>query len=80
MKNIDKVIGQSIERKWNDDVKQYYVEYVQDGTTYKMWLEEETSIKAKFDLMKKYKLGGAAYWVKDMEPESIWKVIKENIE
>ena len=44
-----------------------------------MWLEEENSIKAKFELMKQYKLAGAAYWEKDMEKDSIWDVVAENI-
>lgn len=79
MKNIDTTLPEGIEKNWNEDLKQYYVEYNQNGITYKMWLEEENSIKAKFELMKQYKLAGAAYWEKDMEKESIWDVVAENI-
>ena len=79
MKNIDTTLPEGIEKSWNEDLKQYYVEYNQDGITYKMWLEEENSIKAKFELMKQYKLAGAAYWEKDMEKDSIWDVVAENI-
>ena len=79
MKNIDSKIPSNVEKKWNEDLKQYYVEYEQNGTTYKMWLEEEESIKAKFALMKEYNLAGAAYWQKDFEKASIWDVIAEEI-
>lgn len=80
MKNIDSTIPENVEKKWNEDLKQYYVEYEQEGTTYKMWIEDENSIKAKFDLVKKYDLAGAAYWTKDREAESIWKVIAQALE
>ncbi|MFR2534784.1 MAG: glycosyl hydrolase family 18 protein [Clostridia bacterium] len=80
MKNIDSTIPENVEKKWNEDLKQYYVEYEQEGATYKMWIEDENSIKAKFDLVKKYDLAGAAYWTKDREAESIWKVIAQALE
>ena len=79
MKNIDSKIPSNVERKWDEDLKQYYVEYEQNGTTYKMWLEEEESIEAKFALMKEYNLAGAAYWQKDFEKASIWDVVAEEI-
>ena len=79
MKNIDSKIPSNVEKKWNEDLKQYYVEYEQNGITYKMWLEEEDSIKAKFALMKEYNLAGAAYWQKDFEKASIWDIIAEEI-
>lgn len=77
MKNIESVIPSGVEKIWNEDLKQYYVEYEQDGATYKMWLEEEESIKAKFNLMKQYDLAGAAYWQKDFEKQDIWDIIEE---
>lgn len=79
MKYMDFKIPANVERKWNEDLKQYYVEYEQNGATYKMWLEEEESIKAKFALMKEYNLAGAAYWQKDFEKASIWDVVAEEI-
>lgn len=79
MKYIDSVVPADAERNWNEELKQYYVEYEKNGTDYKMWIEDETSIKAKFDLMNKYKLAGAAYWQKDMEKQSIWDVVEQGI-
>ena len=80
MKNIDATIPQNVEKKWDDELKQYYVEYEENGTTYKMWIEDEDSIKAKFDLVKRYELGGAAYWAKDRETDNIWNIIAEELQ
>ena len=79
MKSINNNIPSNVQKIWNEDLKQYYIEYNQSGKTYKMWIEDEESIKAKFALMKKYKLGGAAYWQKDFENSTMWDVIAQEI-
>lgn len=79
MKTIESKLPSNIQRIWDENLKQYYVEYEKDGTIYKMWLEEEESIKAKFALMKNYNLAGAAYWQKDFETDSLWNVIAEEL-
>ena len=50
-----------------EDLKQYYIEYNQGDTTYKMWIEDQESISAKLDLVNKYNLAGAGFWEKDRE-------------
>lgn len=77
MKKIEQVIPEGASRTWDDDLKQYYVEFVEDGATNKIWVEDEESIKAKLSLISEYNLAGAAYWEKDREPESLWNVISE---
>ena len=79
MKSVDSNIPEGVQKTWNEDLKQYYVEYQKSGYTYKIWIEDEKSIKAKFDLMHKYELAGAAYWQKDFESSNIWSVIKSKI-
>lgn len=79
MKSIDTVLPSSVEKKWNDELKQYYVEYVKDGKTYKMWMEDETSIRHKVSLVKKYNLAGVASWEKDRETDNVWNIIKEGL-
>ncbi|MCI8362620.1 MAG: SH3 domain-containing protein [Clostridia bacterium] len=79
MKNIDSKLPAGIQKNWDENLKQYYVEYDQNGYTYKMWIEDEQSIKAKFDIMNKYNLAGAAYWQKDFESSNIWNIVKEEI-
>ena len=76
MSSVDKYIPSGVQKQWDEDLKQYYVEYSKDGIKYNIWIEDEKSINAKFDLMDKYKLAGAAYWQKGFEPDSIWNTIK----
>ena len=77
MKDIDDTIPSDVERKWDEDLQQYYVEYSEDGNTKKMWIEDLTSLKAKTDLISKYKLGGIASWEKGMETDEVWKLFEE---
>ena len=79
MKSIDSNIPSGVEKTWNEDLKQYYVEFQRNAATYKMWIEDAESIKAKFDLMNKFKLGGAAYWQKDFESSDIWDIVETEI-
>ena len=79
LKDVDKVLPANVERKWDDNLKQYYVEYTENGAVYKMWIEDTTSISAKLDLINKYKLAGAAYWEKDRESEEVWDVVQEKL-
>ena len=80
MNSIDAVLPSNVTKEWNEELKQYYVEYTQDGKTYKMWIEDEESIKNKVVLVKQYNLAGVAAWEKDRETENIWGVIKETLD
>lgn len=77
MKAVDTVLPAGAQRTWDEELKQNYVEYKQEGYTYQMWIEDAKSIKAKLDLFKQYKLAGVAFWEKDREIESVWNTISE---
>ena len=79
MKSVDEVLPSNVNKEWNEDLKQYYVEYQEGGKTYKMWIEDETSIRHKVSLVKKYNLAGVASWEKDREMQNIWNIINEEI-
>ena len=79
MKGIDEVLPSYVSRQWNDDLKQYYVEYTKEGKIYKMWIEDETSIRHKVSLVSKYDLAGVGAWEKDREPENIWNIINQEL-
>ncbi len=66
-----------IEPKWDDETGQYYGEYEKDGATYKIWLEEEDSIKTKLKLITQADMAGIACWKLGLEKESIWDVINK---
>ncbi len=83
MKNIDNALNQyfsGIEKIWDEGRKQYYVERVMEDFTYKMWIEDEETVQGKLDMAQEYKLGGVAFWVKDMEKEDVWINVKEYLE
>lgn len=65
---------------WDENTKQYYMEYTSNGATYKMWIEDEESIKAKLDLINKYELAGAGFWSKDRESNTIWSIIADKLQ
>ena len=77
MKDIDDTIPSNVERKWDDDLKQYYVEYKDGSNTKKMWVEDTKSLEAKASLISQYKLGGIAAWEKGMETDEVWDIFKE---
>ena len=79
MKNINTIIPDGTNKIWDEDLKQYYVEYQKDGINNKIWIEDEKSIEAKLYLIQEYNLAGAAYWEKDREPDSIWNLISEKL-
>lgn len=77
MKSIETVLPSNVQKQWDEDLKQYYVEYEQNGKIYKMWIEDETSLQYKVSLVKQYNLAGVAAWEKDRETENIWNIIQE---
>lgn len=79
MKAVNDVLPKDVTKNWNDELKQNYVEYTKDGATYKMWIEDEESIRAKVSLVSQYNLAGTAAWAKDRENKEIWTVIKEEL-
>lgn len=65
---------------WDDKLKQYYVEYEDDGATYKMWIENDKSIGEKINLAKQYNLAGIAFWEKDREAnDEFWTTVKDEL-
>ena len=80
MIDINKSIPNNVEKQWNDDLKQYYVEYKSGKSTKMMWIEDGTSIAAKVSLVTKYNLGGTSCWEKDRETSNIWTIIREELE
>ena len=73
-------IPNNVEKQWDDDLKQYYIEYKSGKDTIKMWIEDGTSIKEKVSLVTKYNLGGTGCWRKDMETSNVWSIIREELE
>lgn len=79
MKDINNVIPNNVEKKWDDKLKQYYVEYTSNGNKKQIWIEDIDSLKAKVSLVTENNLGGVASWQKGMETEDVWKMLKEEL-
>lgn len=60
---------------WLEEQGLFYTEYQKDGSRYRIWLEDATSIARKAALVKKYDLAGAASWRKGFEAPHIWPVL-----
>ena len=79
MKNTYKQIPSGTDKTWNDDLKQYYVEFTQGNNKKQIWIEDIDSLKAKISLVNEYKLAGIGTWQKDMETDDVWKMFKEEL-
>lgn len=79
MKNIDKVIPDGTQRKWDEDLKQNYAEYTKGSDKKQIWIEDIDSLKAKLSLITQNNLAGVGSWQKGMETDEVWGVIKENL-
>lgn len=79
LKNMNSIIPESANKQWNDDLKQYYVEYKDNSYTKKIWIEDERSLKEKISLITSNNLGGVASWEKGMENDSFWTFLKQEI-
>lgn len=80
MNKVDQQIPNDVEKIWDEDLKQHYVEYTEQNIKYQMWIENPKSIQAKLSLINKYHLAGGAYWEKDRELDEIWDLTKEMLE
>ena len=80
MNDMFDVLPENQVATWDEELKQYYVEYEEDGKTYKMWVENEKSVGEKINLANQYNLAGIAFWEKDRETnDEFWTFVKEQL-
>lgn len=58
---------------------QNYVQLIEGTTTYRVWLEDSTSMEKRFEIMDKYNLAGIGAWRRGFESKDFWDVIAESI-
>ena len=61
--------------EWQEQLGQYYGQYEEDGSTWRIWLEEEKSIRLKLEKVEQYNIAGAAFWKLGVESSEVWPVI-----
>ncbi|MCK9479214.1 MAG: glycosyl hydrolase family 18 protein [Firmicutes bacterium] len=64
---------------YDESTGQNYASWETNGVLFEIWLEDETSIKNRIALTKKYNLAGIASWSKDFANSSIWEFINNEI-
>ena len=79
MEDIENVIPDGVQKTWDDELKQYYVEYQDGEYTRKMWIEDVESLKAKVSLVNENNLAGVASWQYGMETEDVWPMLEEEL-
>lgn len=62
---------------WDEATGQYYAQFKSGSATYKIWMEEETSLKKKMEVVKKSKCAGVAFWKLGFERAVTWSMIKD---
>ncbi len=79
MKNIETVVPEDAERKWDDDLKQNYVEYTDEDNKKQVWIEDISSLKSKLSLITDNNLAGVGSWAKGMETDDVWQLFKTEL-
>ena len=79
MKDIESIIPAGVEKTWDDELKQNYVEYMDGNNKKQIWIEDLESLKAKVSLIKENNLAGVASWQKGMEIDEVWQMFKTEL-
>jgi spore germination protein YaaH len=68
---------QKLTPTFKQETGQNYVEYKSGGNSLRIWIEDEVSIQARMELVRKYGLAGVASWRRGYETPEIWNVISD---
>lgn len=66
-------------KQWDDATGQYYAEFKWQGFTYKIWLEEETSLEKKLEAVFAKDVAGVAFWKLGFERPVTWTTIAKYV-
>lgn len=77
---LDFVTTNNITTVWDEDAGQNYAEMKKGDLTYKLWLEDNDSMRKRVELVKKFKLAGISAWQKGLEIKSVWETINNTLE
>lgn len=62
---------------WDEKTRQYYGEYFSDGTTKKIWLEDEKSMEERMKVARHLDVKGISGWKRGHENNATWDVINK---
>ncbi|SDM76516.1 spore germination protein [Fictibacillus solisalsi] len=61
----------------NKDHAPYFGYYDKEKKEHKVWFEDYRSMKAKFDLIDEYRLGGASFWNLAFDYPGLWNYLED---
>lgn len=64
-----------VEPVWWDEYGQYYAEYENSGSTYKIWIENAASLEEKLKVLQSNNLAGGSFWKLGLESSNVWDTI-----
>jgi len=74
MPQAEKLIkDKQLDPKWDSQVGQYYFEFKDGDTLYKVWQEDARSLALKMALASRYDLAGTCYWRQGVETPDVWE-------
>lgn len=80
MDEAQEVVAQAgVQAEWDDTAKQHYAQWESEGGTYKIWLEDSTSLEEKLKLIKSNNLAGVAEWCLGSENSGVWDLILQYV-
>jgi Predicted glycosyl hydrolase len=71
------IADKNLKPEFDEAAGQNYVEYTEDGALKRIWIEDDVSMRARVDLVRKYDLAGVATWQRAFQTESIWQTIDD---
>lgn len=74
------IASKGLKPTWDKESQQNYVEYEENGSTYKIWIEDANSLEKKVSLVNKYNLAGVGSWRLGFETQNIWDVITKELD
>lgn len=74
---LDYVANAGCTPTWDEVTQQNYAEFQKDGLTYKVWLEDDTSITAKMQAIQSYQIAGVAGWKLGLQTNSVFDIISQ---
>ncbi|MFC7678552.1 glycosyl hydrolase family 18 protein [Paenibacillus sp. GCM10028914] len=64
-----------LQTQFDEAAGQNYVEYKEEKTLKRIWIEDETSLKARVEMAQSLELGGIASWTRNLGISQAWEVL-----
>jgi len=77
--SMSRLISQYGGVKWDNNYSVPYLKYWKGSVQHQVWFENKYSLAIKLGMVKKYDLGGIAFWRMGFEDASFWETIKNKL-